>query len=125
MKKMFTWMVLAMFAVCSTAVAQEDITVQYIANSSFEADAATSLSPVENSADGLRGYTLNQPSGWTISGTDVTKLLVTANTFKPKHTQNLGLFPKKAWTNQNYNKFIHKALQLSIPKKVWTALSTA
>ena len=25
-----------------------------------------------------------------------TKLLVTANTFKPKYTQNLGLFPRKS-----------------------------
>ena len=58
-----------------------DITALYITNASFEADDITSLSAVNNSADGLRGYTLNTPTGWTVSGADVTKLLVTSNCF--------------------------------------------
>ena len=58
-----------------------DITALYITNASFEADDIASLSAVNNSADGLRGYTLNTPTGWTVSGADVTKLLVTSNCF--------------------------------------------
>lgn len=61
--------------------AQKDITSQYLANPSFENDNISSLSAVNNSADGLRGYTLTQPSGWTVSGADVTKLLVTKDCY--------------------------------------------
>ncbi len=51
------------------ATAQDDmtdVTAQYIANASFEADAISSLNPVNNSADGLRGYTVAAPQGWTV-----------------------------------------------------------
>ena len=55
---------------------KDDLTAEYLQNPSFEANSASSLSPVNNSADGLRGYTLKNPSGWTVSGTEVTELLV-------------------------------------------------
>lgn len=61
--------------------AQEDITAQYITNPSFENDDPATLTAVNNSADGLRGYHLPQPAGWTVEGTDVTKLLVTADCY--------------------------------------------
>ncbi|MBQ7470854.1 MAG: hypothetical protein IJS97_00290 [Prevotella sp.] len=96
---MCTWVVSALLTVCSTAVAQEDVTTQYMINPSFETDEAASLSPVENNADGLRGYTLNQPSGWTISGTDVTKLLVTAACYTDN---NFGKVTSLADGNQAY-----------------------
>ena len=57
--------------------AREDITKQYLKNASFEDDDRTGLAAVTNNADGLRGYTLAQPSAWNVSGTEVTKLLIT------------------------------------------------
>ena len=58
------------------ATEQEDVTEKYIVNPSFENDDISSLSVVNNSADGLRGYTLTSPTGWTTGGTAVTQLLV-------------------------------------------------
>ena len=62
-------------------VEETDITDDYFVNPSFEADSESSLPTVNNSADGLRGWTLANPSGWTVSGSDVTKLLVGANCY--------------------------------------------
>lgn len=59
----------------------EDITEEYLLNASFETDELTTLYPITNTADGLRGYTLPQPTGWNVSGTDVTKLLITPNCY--------------------------------------------
>ena len=64
-----------------TANQQEDVTSQYITNASFEADDIATLSPVQNSSDGLRGYTLAKPLGWTVSGTSVTTLLITKDCY--------------------------------------------
>lgn len=61
--------------------AQVDVTSQYITNSSFEVDNITSLAPVNNASDGLRGYTLTSPNGWNVSGSNVTKLLVTKDCY--------------------------------------------
>jgi hypothetical protein len=52
-------------------------------------------------------------------------LLVKASTLSPNTPKILDFSPKKIWNSRNYNKFIVKALQLSSPKKVWTALSIA
>ena len=60
---------------------QEEITSQYIVNPSFETDGLNDLTPVNNSSDGLRGYTLAQPTGWSVVGTDVTKLLITKDCY--------------------------------------------
>ena len=64
-----------------TANQQEDVTSQYITNASFEADDIATLSPVQNSSDGLRGYTLAKPLGWIVSGTSVTTLLITKDCY--------------------------------------------
>lgn len=64
-----------------TACTQEEVTATYVTNPSFEADDASALTAVNNSADGLRGYTLTQPTGWTSGGTEVTRLLVTADCY--------------------------------------------
>ncbi len=82
MKKQF--LLALMCATLSPAFAQstqEDVTAKYVTNASFEADDISSLSPVNVAADGLRGYSLPQPSAWTVSGADVTKLLVTKECF--------------------------------------------
>ncbi len=59
----------------------EEITSQYITNASFEDDVLTTLTPVSNNSDGLRGYTLAQPAGWSVSGTSVTQLLITGQCY--------------------------------------------
>ena len=62
-------------------VSKEDVTTTYIKNPSFETDRESDATKVTQSADGLRGWTLANPSGWTVSGTDVTKLLVTKDCY--------------------------------------------
>ena len=57
------------------------VTDQYIHNPSFEQDDASKLQAVVQSADGLRGYLLDSPMGWTLSGTGVTHLLVAADCY--------------------------------------------
>lgn len=78
MKKLIT---LALLAFAALANAQTDITSQYIKNPSFEANATSSLSAVNNSSDGLRGYTCTNPTNWTVTGADVTKLIVTKDCY--------------------------------------------
>ncbi len=58
-----------------------DVTSQYVKNASFEADDASTLKAVNNSSDGLRGYTADKLTGWTLSGTSVTNLLVTKDCY--------------------------------------------
>ena len=82
MKKIFSCvlaLVAALGAMASTST--EDVTATYITNPSFESDNVASLAEVTNSADGRRGWTLATPSGWTVSGTAVTQLLVKANCY--------------------------------------------
>ena len=78
MKKLIT---LAFLAFAALANAQTDITSQYIKNPSFESNNTSSLTPVNNSADGLRGYTCANPANWTVTGADVTKLIVTKDCY--------------------------------------------
>ena len=78
MKKLLTLSLLA-WALCVNA--QEDVTSQYVKNPSFEQDDISKLTAVNNSADGLRGYTLTNPTGWTVSGTEVTELLVSKDCY--------------------------------------------
>ena len=63
------------------ATDMEDITEKYIVNPSFENDDIKTLQSVVQSADGLRGYQLNTPTGWNVSGTSVTQLLVATDCF--------------------------------------------
>ena len=82
MKKIFTC-ALALIAVLGAMASAmvEDVTASYVVNPSFEADNVASLTEVTNSADGRRGWTLATPSGWSVSGTAVTQLLVKANCY--------------------------------------------
>lgn len=83
----------------SMSFAQTDDTNAYVSNSSFEADAASLLPADVSKDDGLRGYTLNPPSGWSVSGTDVVKLLVTPECFTDN---NFGKVTRIADGNQAY-----------------------
>jgi len=58
-----------------------DITLQYVENASFEADDISALSPVTETADGLRGYAIQAPTGWTVTGTHDKSYIVTADCF--------------------------------------------
>ena len=58
-----------------------DVTAEFVTNASFEGNTESTLSQVTNAADGLRGWTLDQPTGWTYSGTRVTNLLVTKDCY--------------------------------------------
>ena len=82
MKKIFLCVcafVAALGAMASASM--EEVTATYVANPSFEADNVASLSEVVNGSDGRRGWTLATPSGWTVSGTAVTQLLVKADCY--------------------------------------------
>ena len=82
MKKIFLCVcafVAALGAMASASM--EEVTATYVANPSFEADNVASLSEVVNGSDGRRGWTLAAPSGWMVSGTSVTQLLVKADCY--------------------------------------------
>ena len=69
-------------AALSAADDMTDVTAQYITNASFEADNVSTLSPVNNSADGLRGYTVAAPQGWSVqNGANAVSLIVNAQCF--------------------------------------------
>ncbi len=48
--------------------AVKDVTTQYVTNYSFESDELSDGNKVTESADGLRGYKVTAPTGWTLSG---------------------------------------------------------
>jgi len=59
-----------------------DVTAEYLSNPSFEADNISTLSAVNNSADGLRGYSVTAPLGWTVNnGANAVSLIVTADCY--------------------------------------------
>ncbi|MCR5130115.1 MAG: hypothetical protein K6C10_01470 [Prevotella sp.] len=97
MKKILFLLVVATMPIAISA--QTDVTSNYVVNASFEDDNASSLQVVSNQADGLRGYQLDNPTGWTVSGSDVTKLLVTANCYTDN---NFGLVTTLADGQQAY-----------------------
>lgn len=90
-------LLLLAFPLCLSAQAQEDMTATYLTNPSFEADSPATLTAVNNS--GLRGYTLASPQGWTVGGTSVTSLLVTADCYADN---NFGQFGTLADGSQAY-----------------------
>ena len=63
--------------------AQTDVTASYVKNPSFEDDNTSALTAVNNTADGLRGYQMAEPSGWTVSNasTPGASLIVTPACF--------------------------------------------
>ena len=82
MKKIFSCVLALMAALgVMASTPTEDMTATYVANPSFEVDNVASLSEVVNGSDGRRGWTLATPSGWTVSGTAVTQLLVKADCY--------------------------------------------
>lgn len=81
MKNIYLCLVALFTAIGAVAADERDVTQVYVQNPSFEADAVTGLTEVTNSADGRRGWTLANPTGWTVSGTAVTQLLVKADCY--------------------------------------------
>ena len=80
MKKQLLCLVAAALALFSGTVRAaeitEDITSDYLTNASFEDDDVSALDSVINSSDGMRGWTLTAPTGWTVSASSLTLLLV-------------------------------------------------
>ena len=68
-------------SLCLAANEKTDVTAQYLTNASFENDNISALTPENNSADGLRGYKTAAPTGWTVTGTSVTSLIVTKDCY--------------------------------------------
>ena len=68
-------------SLCLAANEKTDVTAQYLTNASFENDNISALTPENNSADGLRGYKTSAPTGWTVTGTSVTSLIVTKDCY--------------------------------------------
>ena len=56
-----------------------DVTSQYIKNASFEGDNIATLQAKEEGNEGLRGYIVQSPTGWIVSGTHEKSFIVTAN----------------------------------------------
>ena len=81
MKKIYLCLVALLSLVGAVAADEKDITQTYVQNASFEADAVAGLAEVTNAADGRRGWTLANPTGWAVNGTAVTQLLVKADCY--------------------------------------------
>lgn len=90
-------LLLVALPLCAATYAQDDKTADYLANPSFEADAPGQLTAVNN--NGLRGYTLATPQGWTVGGTSVTQLLITKDCYADN---NFGQFGTMADGSQAY-----------------------
>ena len=81
-KKLLTFLCCLLAAGVSAADGMTDVTAQYVKNASFENDDISSLTPVNNSADGLRGYSVAAPQGWTVQNTaNAVSLIVTKECF--------------------------------------------
>ncbi len=63
------------------AADKTDVTAQYIMNASFEDDNTASLSQKTETADGLRGYIVSAPKGWTVTGYKDVSLIVTSDCY--------------------------------------------
>ena len=70
---------------CVSAFAAEDkteVTAQYVTNASFENDNLSALQSKTEKADGLRGYVVNSPLGWTVTNSaNAVSLLVTKDCY--------------------------------------------
>ena len=77
-----------------------DVTTKYVTNPSFEQDNIASLSPVNNNADGLRGYEVTAPKGWTVNNSaNAVSLIVTKDCYTDN---NFGLVTTLADGSQAY-----------------------
>ena len=61
--------------------AQTDVTAKYITNPSFELDDLDGLTAVNNNSDGLRGWRISDPQGWSLSGIADPTLIVTTDCY--------------------------------------------
>ena len=69
-------------ALAHAADGKTDVTAQYVANASFENDDIGALTAKTEAADGLRGYQLASPKGWTVSnGAQAVSLIVTKDCY--------------------------------------------
>ena len=77
-----------------------DVTAEFLTNPSFEVDDITKLSAVNNQSDGLRGYTVAAPQGWTVAnGVNAVSLIVTADCYTDN---NFGKVTTMAGGSQAY-----------------------
>ena len=104
--KKFTFLVAAILAAGVTKATPvgnqneaKEVTNQFVINSSFEKDELKETDKVTNASDGLRGYKISAPSGWGISGTSVTSLLVTKDCYTDN---NFGKVTSNADGNKSY-----------------------
>ena len=98
----------ALTALAATAaVAQSDVTAEFITNPSFEDDAAACTDAVKKSesSDGLRGWDVSAITGWTTTRPD-KQLLITADCFTdnnfgktPIADGQYALFQRMGWNN--------------------------
>ncbi len=103
-KLLSTWLALT---VASVALAQTDVTAQYLLNPSFEADASGCTDAVRKSesSDGLRGWDVAAITGWTTTRPD-KQLLITADCYTDNNfgktaiaDGTYALFQRNGWSN--------------------------
>jgi len=98
-RSLFTF-ICAMTMTATLAAEKTDVTATYVANASFEADNISSLQAKTESADGLRGYIVSAPQGWTVSNTaGAVSLIVTKDCYTDN---NFGLVTTLADGQQAY-----------------------
>ncbi|MBO4906317.1 MAG: hypothetical protein J5486_04695 [Bacteroidaceae bacterium] len=100
--------VTAMFMTAAIASAQTDVTSDYLANPSFEDDAAActeGIKVIENN-DELRGWNVSSITGWTTTRPD-KQLLITADCFTDNNfgktaiaDGTYALFQRNGWSNK-------------------------
>ena len=76
--------IVAVLAINSSQAADDkkDVTAEYVTNPSFELDNISSLPVENNQADGLRGYKVNAPKGWTVNNSaNAVSLIVTKDCY--------------------------------------------
>jgi len=82
--KRLSFAIMALFMVTASWAAdtKTDVTAQYVANASFEGDNIASLNQKTEAADGLRGYIVTAPQGWTVQNTaGAVSLIVTKDCY--------------------------------------------
>ena len=122
MKKQF-FMVFLLLLSGITAFAVEDktdVTNLYIANASFENDDITKLSKKTESSDGLRGYQVTAPAGWTVTNNvGAVSLIVTGECFTDN---NFGKVTSLADGSQAYYQRVGWTVGTSSVKQKLSAL---
>ena len=87
-------------AIVAKAQDMTDVTATYMDNASFEADDISTLTAKTESADGLRGYVVSAPRGWTVNnGANAVSLIVTKDCYTDN---NFGKVTTLADGNQAY-----------------------